>query len=69
MESVVKVEKCVPISVGEEEKNENAEPRTIQVGGAPLMDWDKGVVGWDSETDALNPVSDLPVVHSLILEC
>jgi hypothetical protein len=33
----------------------------IQVGTLPLMDLDKGLVGWDSVDDPMNPMSDTKV--------
>jgi hypothetical protein len=51
------------MSIDEEKKNENAELRTTHKEGMPLMDWGNGIVGWEAETDPLNPVSEISISY------
>jgi hypothetical protein len=44
-----------PMSV-DEEAQDVEHPISNQAQGIPLMDWDKGLVGWESESDPLNPL-------------
>jgi hypothetical protein len=55
----------LPVSVNEESKDiEDGVPTTRRLAeNQPLMDWQKGLVGWESESDTANP---LPVAHKFL---
>jgi hypothetical protein len=44
-----------PVSMVEEDEDVE-QPISNHAQGAPLIDWDNGLVGWESEADPLNPV-------------
>jgi hypothetical protein len=43
-------------SIDEEEQNEVESTGRMRSSDELLMDWEKGLVGWESETDPYNPL-------------
>jgi hypothetical protein len=58
MEKLKEVKKSCPVSLGEEtdDRIEDVSSSSDCPGDLPLMDWEKGVVGWDSGEDTMNPL-------------